>query len=254
MKLSEKSARNSILGIISWLSVCLLIVGLFPRISESLQHVWSIAGLFGLVAAVGLAEALKIESRDQEELLSSYASEARTDALTGLGNRRAFDAELAHWQRHWRSKRKFSLLLIDVDHFKSFNDQHGHQAGDAMLREVADLLRQQVAGVGTATRYGGEEFALFLPWCDLAEAQTQAEVIRKAVDGLTVSFGGQNLHVTLSIGVAEAEKKDDAGQLVVRADDQLYAAKEAGRNCIRPSLDTPVGMDSLALLVLAQSS
>ena len=254
MKLSEKCARNTILGIISWLSVCLLVIGLFPAISDSFQHFWTIAGLFGLVSAVGLSEALKIESRDQEELLSSYASEARTDALTELGNRRAFDAELAHWQRHWKSGREFSLLLIDVDHFKSFNDEHGHQAGDTMLREVADLLRQQVAGIGTATRYGGEEFALFLPWCDLAEAQTHAEAIRKGVDGLTVSFRGQNLHVTLSIGIAEAERKDDAAQLVVRADDQLYAAKEAGRNCIRPLLETPVGMDSLALLVLAQSS
>lgn len=251
MNITEKSARNTILGIISWLSVCLLVAGLFPRMSESLQYLWSIAGLFGLVSAVGLAEAVKVESRDQEELLSSYASEARTDALTGLGNRRAFDAELTHWQQHWKAGRQFSLLLFDVDRFKSFNDRFGHQAGDAILRSVADILRQQVAEIGTATRYGGEEFAVLLPWCDLEEAQSVAESIRKAADSHTLAFRSQNLSVTLSIGVAEAQKRDDVIQLAIRADEQLYAAKAGGRNCIRPSLHCTIGMDSCTMLALA---
>ncbi len=234
LALSKQSYRLTFLGLIAWLSVCLLVIGLFPQQMTGMGIFWVVAGLFGLTSAVGLSECVKAEIQAQDALLTSYVNEARTDALTGLGNRRAFDAELEERERSWRAGRVFSLLLVDVDHFKTFNDTYGHQAGDEMLRDVATVLRQRTEGIGTAIRYGGEEFAVLLPDTELDEARTIAEALRGLVQANETHFRNADLNVTVSIGLAHAQPCDSAKDLFIRADEQLYAAKNAGRNCIRP--------------------
>ncbi|MEE3221066.1 MAG: GGDEF domain-containing protein, partial [Planctomycetota bacterium] len=119
-------------------------------------------------------------------------------------------------------------------------DVYGHQAGDEMLRAVADVLKRRTDEFGFATRYGGEEFAVMLPEMCLEEAASVAEVLREMLDGHEYPFRGDELHVTVSIGVAEAVASDTAKDLVVHADECLYRAKEAGRNCVRYADPTDV--------------
>jgi diguanylate cyclase len=164
--------------------------------------------------------------------LRSYETEARTDSLTGLANRRAFDDELgrrfAEWQRRHTP---FSLLILDIDHFKEFNDSHGHLAGDEVLRNVGKVLVKTARQMDLACRYGGEEFAVVLPATDIQEARVAAERFRKAIEGTVVRFDEKPLSVTASIGVARVTDNDEVAHLIRRADDALYKSKAAGRNC-----------------------
>lgn len=175
--------------------------------------------------------AAKRELREQEQELQSRTSEARTDALTGTANRRALDEMLvANLDESTRSGRPLSLLMFDVDHFKKFNDTHGHQAGDAVLRQVAEVLATAAGSLSPLARYGGEEFALLLPDVDGAQAALIAENLRLAVADRTFPFEDQALRVTVSVGVAQAVSTDDPTLLTRRADSALYAAKAGGRN------------------------
>ncbi|MEC5408788.1 diguanylate cyclase [Paraburkholderia sp. MPAMCS5] len=164
---------------------------------------------------------------------------ARTDGLTGLDNRRAFEesAETA-WRRAQRSGAPLSLLLIDVDSFKGFNDLYGHSAGDEALVTVARCIAQNARRPGdTAARYGGEEFAALLPDTDEAGALRIAEQIRSAVHAVALGHVASSHHVlTVSIGVATTEGVAFATyrELVNAADQALYGAKDAGRNRILP--------------------
>jgi diguanylate cyclase len=164
--------------------------------------------------------------------LRSYETEARTDSLTGLANRRAFDDELgrrfAEWQRRHTP---FSLLILDIDHFKKFNDSHGHLAGDEVLRNVGKILVKTARQMDLACRYGGEEFAVVLPGTDIQEARVAAERFRKAIEGAVVRFDEKLLSVTASIGVARVADNDEVAHLIRRADEALYKSKAAGRNC-----------------------
>lgn len=161
-----------------------------------------------------------------------HESEARTDSLTGLANRRAFDDELKRRLSEWeRRKTPFCLLLTDIDHFKRFNDLHGHQVGDEVLRRVAKTLTAQSREMDVPCRYGGEEFAIILPATNMSEACVVAERVRKAVDQSTIPCDGQSLTVTASIGLAMAAENDNAFSLIRRADEALYKSKESGRNC-----------------------
>ena len=167
----------------------------------------------------------------QAEEIRTQQSEALTDALTKLANRRAFDEALAKNIEAFQDQRKpFSLLIFDVDHFKKFNDTHGHQAGDEVLRSVGRILTQTVKTTDIPCRYGGEEFALILPNTRVDSARIAAERVRKAIAGMEVNFEGQSLQVTASIGVAEMTDQDNDAKLVRRSDDCVYAAKDAGRN------------------------
>jgi len=171
--------------------------------------------------------------REQAQELQVHAVEARTDALTLLGNRRAFDEELvrrfAEFSRHGRS---FSLIMADVDHFKKFNDMYRHQAGDEALRALAKQLRRKLREMDVLTRYGGEEFAAILPGTNLQSACVVALRARDAVEKLRIRFEGSELQLTASFGVAEAQGCGDGMTLIDRADKALYAAKENGRNCV----------------------
>jgi len=172
------------------------------------------------------------EIRLQRRQIQSYMTQARTDELTGLPNRRVFEQELrkrlAQWQRQHIP---LTLMLVDVDHFKRFNDYHGHQAGDKVLQEVARLLQQTTREMDVVTRYGGEEFAVVLPGTTLDEGKQSGERIREAVAAYVVSFDGSTLSVTISVGVAQARKDESTKAFVERVDKCLYAAKKAGRNC-----------------------
>ena len=175
----------------------------------------------------------EVKMQRQAEEIETQAAVARTDALTGLYNRRAFDDELhrrtAEWQRR---KIVFALMMIDVDHFKKFNDQHGHPAGDEVLRRVAGVLQHTMREMDLVTRYGGEEFAIILPVTNLQESLRAAERARQAIAESSFSFEGAELKVTVSIGVAQIFDTEDEATLVKRSDSALYAAKSAGRNRI----------------------
>ena len=157
--------------------------------------------------------------------------------LTALANRRHFDERLeAEWDRARREGTPLSMLLMDVDHFKSFNDQYGHQAGDACLRSVAGVLAEQARRpADVAARYGGEEFTLLLPNTDMGGCEQVGERIRQAIQDLGIlhALNPPSRQVTLSIGGATHVSfgdKADCTSLIAAADKALYAAKESGRN------------------------
>jgi diguanylate cyclase len=171
--------------------------------------------------------------QQQAEEIETQSLVARTDPLTQLWNRRAFDDELNRRFAEWhRRETEFSLLMVDVDHFKKFNDSHGHQAGDEVLRSVAQALAGTMRELDMPARYGGEEFAVVLPTTNLQDALRAAERAHRAIAQNTCQFAGKQLQVTASIGVATILRSDNAASVVQRADEALYAAKKHGRNCI----------------------
>jgi diguanylate cyclase len=164
--------------------------------------------------------------------IKAHESEARTDSLTGLANRRAFDDELKRRICEWQRKGSpCTLVMLDIDFFKKFNDTHGHQVGDDVLKQVAKVLSKQARDMDLPCRYGGEEFGVILPATEAVKACAVAERIRAAIEASTTVSNGKNLKVTCSLGVAEFTENDDVAQLIRRADDALYASKKAGRNC-----------------------
>jgi diguanylate cyclase (GGDEF)-like protein/PAS domain S-box-containing protein len=182
------------------------------------------------------------ERKALEEKLSALSF---TDALTGLSNRRAFDEDLEReWLRTLRDGSHMSLLLLDVDLFKEFNDLYGHQVGDDCLRAIAAAIRYTVRATDLASRYGGEEIAIILPSSDTPGAVETAEKVRVAVEGLKIPHA-RNPHgggwITASIGVATAIARDGSRVrmpegLLLAADVALYKAKHAGRNRIATAL------------------
>ncbi|WP_428306062.1 GGDEF domain-containing protein [Lacipirellula sp.] len=168
----------------------------------------------------------------QAEEIRNQQFEARTDALTRLANRRAFDAALLESTELFASKgQSFALIMLDVDNFKQFNDVHGHPAGDEVLRTVGRTLGRVVNPGDLACRYGGEEFAVILANVTLDDGQLAAERIRKAIEAMNVQFGGNALRVTASVGVAGCFSEEETAALVRRADEAVYGAKKNGRNC-----------------------
>jgi len=162
--------------------------------------------------------------------VSEMQRQSRTDALTKLFNRRFFDERVAfEFERALRYKHPISLLVADIDHFKQFNDKHGHSRGDEVLRAVAKQLLEGVRDQDIVCRYGGEEFALILPGTNGEQAMAVAEALRYAVEQGTGQGGGP---LTISVGVASPDDCElaDVGALFRAADAALYEAKAAGRN------------------------
>ena len=174
------------------------------------------------------------EIEQLQQNLEVVRTESLTDPLTTLANRKFFDTELAKaMARGKQSGEPLSLLMCDVDHFKSFNDKFGHVTGDQVLRLVAMSVKQNVKGQDIAARYGGEEFAIALPETALHSATTVADHIRRAVmtkELMKRSTGEKLGRITISIGVALLRSDDTAQALIERADGCLYAAKRNGRN------------------------
>ncbi|MEW6765896.1 MAG: sensor domain-containing diguanylate cyclase [Pseudomonadota bacterium] len=171
---------------------------------------------------------------------------AYLDGLTGIPNRRHFDAVLAQeWRRASRMGTPLALIMVDIDHFKQFNDRYGHQAGDECLRRIGRTLHGLVHRAGDmAARYGGEEFALILANTELPQASKIAEEIRAAIQALGIrhehSPFGQTVTVSLGAAVAHPHKGDQPSCLIEMADQALYAAKEAGRNQVAICTASPM--------------
>lgn len=162
---------------------------------------------------------------------------AMTDQLTSLNNRRCFEDEvLKHLHQHIQNGSPSSMLLIDIDHFKQFNDSHGHLVGDKVLAYVAMALKQTVKGSDFVARYGGEEFVILLPNTNNSQALIVAEQVRKTISERKLTIGkGKKLSlgsITVSVGVSSLNISDDRESYFVRADEALYRAKSSGRNCI----------------------
>ncbi len=174
------------------------------------------------------------EIADLKKDVQNIRREAMTDALTGVANRKSFDEGLHEAAlQSTDTGSELALLLVDIDHFKKFNDTYGHQMGDEVLKLVAKTLTECVKGQDTVARYGGEEFAIILPRTQIGNAITLAEQIRNAVASRTVvnKKTGESLgHITLSIGVSSYRPREPLGNLIQRADAALYAGKRNGRN------------------------
>jgi len=164
--------------------------------------------------------------------VSNTLALAITDELTSLYNRRYFERQLSLMlDKAQQQDRDMAVMLIDMDYFKAVNDLHGHDTGDAVLREFADRLRRNIRGVDLACRFGGEEFVVLMPDTDCRQAQEIAERIRQAVSERRFNAAGSPLHVTMSAGVAFNEFDTDTPDILLkRADLALYRAKREGRN------------------------
>jgi len=181
--------------------------------------------------AVTVGEAIKL-CLSNLRLRAKLREQAIHDPLTGLANRRYLEESLPReLHRASRAKTALSVAMLDLDHFKHFNDTFGHDSGDSLLREVGRVLREELRKSDIASRYGGEEFVLVLPESSLVDTFQRIEEIRVMIRGLQIRHGDQLLGtVTVSAGIAEAREGLTARELLREADEALYAAKHAGRD------------------------
>ena len=183
---------------------------------------------------IQLTLATQEQARQEKTQLQEQAT---TDPLTGLCNRGRFDAFLAEqFAAAQSAARPLALLMVDLDRFKAVNDEHGHPAGDAVLQSLAKLVRSAARPQDLAARFGGEEMALVMVGASRAEALSMAEALRREIASRPVEFGRLSMPVTASVGVAVFEPGmpfREPGHLLKAADMALYAAKNAGRNCVR---------------------
>ncbi|MDP9204646.1 MAG: diguanylate cyclase [Gemmatimonadota bacterium] len=176
---------------------------------------------------------LAARERELSELNDKLRLISLTDGLTGVENRRSLELHLHEmWQHSMRLHEPIALIICDIDKFKAVNDNYGHQAGDSVLKEFAQLLKSEAREIDRVGRYGGEEFLLILSGTVLDAAVTFAERLREKVEGHTFSYAGGTLRRTMSCGVASSPhpRVKDQEALLRAADDALYVAKETGRN------------------------
>lgn len=217
-------------------------------------------GFFVVTAAISAMAAWQIERQSRRSFLDGrlIAQLAEHDALTGAKNRRVFDEQLTRlWQQAVDDQRPLAILLIDVDHFKDYNDRYGHQAGDVALQQVAKAVQAQIhRPLDLLSRYGGEEFAALLYDFDGPQASDIAERMRRAVAAMSIEHRGSHVArvVTISVGVAAIQPSADRGPLgaLQLADEALYAAKVGGRNSVHLAAESDY--DDLRTGVFAQQS
>lgn len=182
------------------------------------------------------------ESQHEIELLRQEVNRARdealSDGLTGLTNRRGFDQALALCLAEAEQEGKtLSILITDIDHFKTVNDTYGHLFGDKVICAIAQILKQNIKGKDTAARYGGEEFVILLPDTPLPGALALAEFIRATIEASRIKRVQDNVvvsNITVSLGVASYRKNESVSDFVGRADQALYESKRQGRNRVTP--------------------
>ena len=163
-----------------------------------------------------------------------FEKDAMLDVLTGMKNRRWIEVQLPRLiSRHQRSEMPLSIVMFDVDYFKKYNDRYGHDAGDDVLASVARITSDCLRPTDLCARYGGEEFVIILAGVPMELAWIVAERVRKTISETKIitSDGRVLPPVTISLGIAQAHKEDDAGMLLKKADSAMYRAKSAGRNC-----------------------
>ncbi|TBW58810.1 GGDEF domain-containing protein [Marinobacter halodurans] len=186
-------------------------------------------------------ETSRLNARNElMRLAASHEQAARTDALTGLPNRRDMQLQLANeFSRYQRSGHHFSVVLIDLDHFKQINDTYGHDVGDLVLQAFAELMQNICRQSDRPCRWGGEEFLILLPDTSLLQALTLSERLRYEVEQHGFIHKSQRLPVSISAGVCSISQSDSIDHLLRQADKNLYDAKESGRNRISPRVRTP---------------
>lgn len=193
--------------------------------SVAIGHAW----LLGMMVAMVMWAQLS-----QLQMLLRLYREASYDVLTGLVNRRVITKALQQCLQEAKQKKTpLAVLLLDLDYFKRINDQHGHICGDEVLRAFGQLLREQINSPQMAARFGGEEFLVILPDSTAEQAGQLAEAIRQACHSLHINGpDGEDVTLTVSIGVTHYQNGDDEKRLIKRVDDTLYSAKEAGRDLV----------------------
>ncbi|MEX0346006.1 MAG: GGDEF domain-containing protein [Rhizobiaceae bacterium] len=191
---------------------------------------WEILAFF--VSLFSLLMALSIIAACAHDIMQQVHQSAERDPLTGLLNRLGFDRAIGQTLNPSKTV-PASLLIIDADHFKSVNDQHGHPAGDDVLRELGGLVSDAASSNSVSARFGGEEFCILLPNANLASARLFAENLRTMVERHRFDALPASRKVTVSIGVAELQAGQNFDELYRAADHALYQAKDAGRNCVR---------------------
>lgn len=223
-------------------------------IHGSAVSLYTLAGALLLVAVVyGAYDSVREDQRRQAalerektELLresSAMRYQAEHDGLTGLWNHRVIVEQLREeMNRAHRNQTPLSVVLIDVDHFKKINDSFGHPAGDLVLQELSGIFTHSLRPYDSVGRYGGEEFLLILPGCEMETAVARAEQLRESVDSARIRDGETALQVTASFGVASALPSHHEAEAVIRAvDAALYRAKSSGRNCVvADAIDWPL--------------
>jgi len=191
-------------------------------------------------ALVSLMLALTLFTASAFDIVSALRSDSYTDPLSGLFNRRGFEEQSTEVLDHCaRLGLPASLILADLDHFKSINDTHGHEAGDRVIMDFARRLREAAGTRAIAGRLGGEEFAVLLPLTDLAGARLLAEALRTAFAAATIEGLPAGTRTTASFGVAARSGDEPLVPLLRRADDALYKAKQSGRDGVRVSYERP---------------
>ena len=184
-----------------------------------------------LKALVARVESVEDESQKVKDQLEEERYRATHDELTSLPNRVAYRERVAQeWRRYQRYQRPLCIAVGDIDHFKSFNDTYGHQAGDQVLSVIAGCLKERIREVDFVARYGGEEFVMLLPETELSDAATLLNNLRESIANRTVSAESQVLSITMSFGVTAFELEDTIVTAFERADKALYKAKAEGRN------------------------
>jgi diguanylate cyclase len=226
---------------------CYLLTGL----GMGYASLWALLSLIGpymvstsVVGAVllGLFVERELRQIDREQ---QWQMHALTDPLTGLPNRRGFERGMEGLRTPDTSS---ALMAIDLDHFKTINDTHGHAAGDHVLQKVSLILRGALRNRDLLSRLGGEELAVLLPETDAALARLIGERLRRAIDEMEILWEGRVIHVTASFGVATAPGTLPMAELFAQADAALYSAKHAGRNRVVFAGEAPLNTDNLVVI------
>lgn len=224
-----------LVGAVWLLSVLIsqLVISLLGEGNRLIAALSASACALGITSVFGYLFLSLVQHLDRAHLRMSR--HATLDGLTGTFNRRHF-LELV--EREWSRARRYdtacALLLLDVDHFKLVNDRHGHLCGDQLLRRIAEVSGETLRQADVLARFGGEEFIIFLPHTDPLGALDVAERIREGIQALDFRWEGAVIPVSASLGVAAlADHHITLDQLISEADEALYSAKAAGRNCVR---------------------